>query len=196
MLTTNGHRTVVLDHDADIIEMVRTFGIRSYYGDATRPDLLESAGIDEARLFVAALDDRTRQTRLVEHVARNHPHCRIIARAVDRPHVYELLDAGAHHVERELFEASLAVGREALVELGEHPFKAERQARAFRSHDRRTIEELHAKWHDGGMDKSYVAVARGRAEDLERVMRSDRMADRHDSSERGWVPPPKGEAES
>jgi CPA2 family monovalent cation:H+ antiporter-2/glutathione-regulated potassium-efflux system ancillary protein KefC len=195
MLTTNGHRTVVLDHDADIIELVRTFGIGSYYGDATRPDLLESAGIDEARLLIAALDDREKQTQLVEYVARNHPHCRIIARAVDRPHVYELVDAGAHHVERELFEGSLAVAREALVALGEHPFKAERQARAFRSHDLRTIEELHANWHDGGMDQSYIAVARGRAEDLEKVMRSDRMADRHDSTERGWMPPPKGDAD-
>ena len=194
MLTTNGHTTVVLDHNADIIDLVGRFGIRSYYGDATRPDLLHAAGADNATLVVAALDDREKQNRLVEHVARHHRNCRIIARALDRQHVYELLDAGAHHVERELFEASLSAGRQALVELGVHPFKAERQARAFREHDRRTLEELHANWRDGGMDTRYVAAARGRAEELEKLMQSDRMVDRHDATERGWVPPPKGDA--
>jgi CPA2 family monovalent cation:H+ antiporter-2/glutathione-regulated potassium-efflux system ancillary protein KefC len=196
MLTTNGHRTVVLDYDADMVELVRRFGVRSYFGDATRPDLLHSAGAEDATLLVAALDDREKQIQLVTHVATHHPRCRIIARALDRQHVYELIDAGAHHVERELFESSLSAGRQALIELGAHPFKAERQTRAFRTHDRLTLAELHENWRDGGMDTSYVAVARGRAEELEKIMQTDRTADRHDSSERGWVPPPKGDARS
>jgi len=193
MLTTNGHTTVVLDYDADTIELVRRFGVRSYFGDATRPDLLHSAGAEEATLLVAALDDREKQIQLVEHMASHYPHCRIIARALDRHHVYELLDAGAHHVERELFESSLSAGRQALIELGAHPFRAERQARAFRTHDRQTLAELRANWQDGGMDTSYVAAARGRAEELDQIMQSDRTADRHDTTERSWVPPPKGD---
>ena len=91
-----------------------------------------AAGADDLSLLVAALDDREKQNQLVAHVARHHPQCTIIARALDRHHVYELEAAGAHHVERELFEASLSAGRRALIELGAHPFKAERQARAFR----------------------------------------------------------------
>jgi CPA2 family monovalent cation:H+ antiporter-2/glutathione-regulated potassium-efflux system ancillary protein KefC len=196
MLTTNGHTTVVLDYDADMIELVRRFGIRSYFGDATRPDLLHSAGAEDATLLVAALDDREKQIQLVEHVAAHHPRCRIIARALDRQHVYELLDAGAHHVERELFESSLSAGRQALIELGAHPFKAERQARAFRTHDRLALAELHENWRDGGLDTSYIAVARGRAEELEKIMQTDRTAERHDSSDRGWNPPPKNDARS
>jgi len=196
MLTTNGHTTVVLDYDADTIELVRRFGVRSYFGDATRPDLLHAAGAEEATLLVAALDDREKQIQLVEHVASHHLHCRIIARALDRQHVYELLDAGAHHVERELFESSLSAGRQALIELGAHPFKAERQARAFRTHDNQTLAELHENWREGGMDTSYVAVARGRADELEQIMRTDRTVDRHDSSERGWIPPPKSATKS
>ena len=194
MLTTNGHTTVVLDYDADTIELVRRFGVRSYYGDATRPDLLEAAGAENATLLIAALDDREKQNQLVEHMANQHPHCRIIARALDRHHVYELLEAGAHHVERELFESSLAAGRRALIELGAHPFKAERQARAFRTHDRQTLADLRQNWLDGGMDSSYVAAARGRTDELDQIMRTDRAADRHDPTERGWVPPPKEDA--
>jgi CPA2 family monovalent cation:H+ antiporter-2/glutathione-regulated potassium-efflux system ancillary protein KefC len=194
MLLTTGHKTVVLDHDPGMIDMVRQFGVRSYYGDATRPDLLEAASGETATLLVAALDDREKQNKLVEHVARNHPHCRIIARALDRHHVYELEAAGAHHVERELFEGSLSAGRRALIELGAHPFKAELQARAFRDHDYRTLEALRENWLDGGMDASYVDATRARSNELDRVMQSDRMAERHDTSERGWVPPPKGDA--
>jgi CPA2 family monovalent cation:H+ antiporter-2/glutathione-regulated potassium-efflux system ancillary protein KefC len=196
LLITSGHTTVVLDHDADMIELTRKFGIRSYYGDATRPDLIETAGGGEATLLVAALDDREKQNQLVEHVARSHPKCTIIARALDRHHVYELIEAGAHHVERELFEASLNAGRRALIELGAHPFKAERQTRAFRRHDYRTLELLHENWLDGGMDASYVDATRSRSTDLDEVMQSDRMVERHDASEKGWVPPPKGDAVS
>jgi len=196
MLTTNGHTTVVLDYDADMIELVRRFGVRSYYGDATRPDLLHAAGAENATLLVAALDDREKQNQLVEHMTTHHPHCRIIARALDRHHVYELLEAGAHHVERELFESSIAAGRQALIELGAHPFKAERQTRAFRTHDRQTLAALHENWLDGGMDTSYVAAARGRTDELDQIMRTDRAADRHDTTERGWVPPPRGDAKS
>jgi len=194
MLTTNGHTTVLLDHDAGMIDLVRRFGIRSYYGDATRPDLLESAGIGEATIFVAALDDREKQNQIVEYVAKCHPGCRIIARALDRHHVYDLQAAGAHHVERELFESALSAGRQALVELGTHPFKAERQARAFRAHDARTLEELRSNWLDGGMDTSYVTAARSRADELDRIMQSDRAAERHDTTDRGWMPPAKGNA--
>ena len=196
MLTSNGHTTVVLDYDADMIELVRRFGVRSYYGDATRPDLLHSAGAENATVLVAALDDREKQSQLVEHMARHHPNCRIIARALDRHHVYELLDAGAHHVERELFESSLSAGRQALIELGAHPFKAERQTRAFRTHDRQTLAALHANWQDGGMDTSYVAAARGRTDELDQIMQTDRADERHDNSERGWMPPPRNGAGS
>ncbi|MEM7048331.1 MAG: monovalent cation:proton antiporter-2 (CPA2) family protein [Acidobacteriota bacterium] len=194
MLITNGYRVVVLDHDPALIDLWRQIGLKTYYGDATRPDLLHAAGADEARLFVAALDDRERQTLLVEHVARHHPNCRIIARAVDRHHVYELEQAGAHQVVQELFEAATSAGRLALIELGTHPFKAERQARSFRQHDRGMLESLRERWLEGGVDRSYIDVARARAGELFDLMKADRAAERHDSTERGWVPPPKDDA--
>ena len=192
MLLTNGHKVVVLDHDPSLIELWRQIGLKTYYGDATRPDLLHATGLDEARLFVAALDDREKQTLLVEHVARHYPHCRIIARAVDRHHGYDLETAGAHHVVRELLESAVTAGRLALEELGTHAFKAERQARAFRRHDQEMVDALRERWLEGGVDKQYIDVARARASELFEVMSSDRAAERHDPTERSWVPPPKG----
>ena len=192
-LMTNGYDVIVLDHDPDMTETTRKVGMRTYYGDATRPELLHSAGLDEARLFVAALDDRERQTLLVHHIVRHYPRCTIVARAFDRHHGYELEAAGAHVVERELFEGSLTLARRALVALGQHPFRAEQQARAFRRHDRGTLETLRDKWNDGGVDKRYIDAARARSDDLHKIMSDDSTA-RHDGSERGWTPPPKGDA--
>ena len=191
MLSTNGYRVVVLDHDADLVELLRKVGIETFYGDASRSDLLEAAGIAEARLFVAALDDRHRQNEVVEHVARNFPACRIIARARDYEHQFELERAGAHCVHRELLEGALAAGRSALVELGTHPFKAVRQSRAFRRHDGQMVDDLREHWTGTGLDKSFVGAARARAARLADLMEADRMVERHDTSERGWTPPSK-----
>lgn len=130
LLRACDHETVVLDHDADHIDDLRRMGVKAYYGDATRPELLHAAGIDNAKVIVAALDDRTRQLTLVEHVRRHHPHVHIIARAFDRFHVEALEEAGAHHIVRELFEASLDAGREALRVLGMTEFGADQMARA------------------------------------------------------------------
>jgi len=194
MLSTNGYRVVVLDDDEDLVELLRQIGIETFYGDASRPDLLKAAAIAEARLFVAALDDPHRQNEVVEHVAHNFPQCRIIARARDYEHQFELERAGAHSVHRELLEGALSAGRNALVELGMHPFKAERQSRAFREHDEHMLEDMRAHWTGSGLDKNFIGAARTRVAQLSSMMETDRLVDRHDASERGWTPPPKGDA--
>ena len=191
MLLTNGYEVVVLDHDPKLIDLWRKIGLEAYYGDATRPDLLHAAGIEGACLFVAALNDREKQTHLVEYVARNHPKKTILARAVDRHHIYELEEAGAQIVESQLGESSIRAGTRALVALGMHPFKAERKARAFRTHEQQMVEALRERFLEGGVDQKYIDVARARAQELFEVMKSDRAGERHDSTARGWVPPPK-----
>jgi len=194
LLLTSGYEVIILDHDPQTIENLRKIGIRTFYGDATRPDLLHGAGLDEADLFIAALDDREKQTELVEHVARTYPKVRILARARDRHHVYELENAGAHHAERELFEGALALGRQALAELGFHPFRARTKAREFRHHDIAMLDNLRENFNDGGADASYIDAMRAQSETLFEIMRVDRGGERHERTERGWTPPPKGDA--
>lgn len=188
LLLTAGHQVVLLDHDSKLIELLRKIGIKTFYGDATRPDLLESAGINEARLFIAALDNRERQTELVSYVARNYPNCFIVARAFSRPHIYELQNAGAHHVERELFESSLSAAKKALQFLGTHPFRAEQMARSFRNHDNEMINSVKKHWRQDKIGKQYLRAVRAKEEELYEVMKADRH-DRHDRSDRGWNPP-------
>lgn len=190
MLRANGYRTVVLDHDAGTIERMRKFGVKSYYGDASRPDLLHATGLDEAKVFIAALDDREKQTEIVHHVHRAHPGAVIIARAYDRMHLYELREAGADIVVREVFESSIDAGRQALVSMGMHPFSAERMARAFRRHDTEMIDTMAEAWNEeGGMTRAYIQTARQAVERLEEVLAAD-LRGRHDHTERSWAPPP------
>ncbi|MFV1851966.1 MAG: monovalent cation:proton antiporter-2 (CPA2) family protein [Thalassospira sp.] len=174
LLATNGYKIVVLDHDPEVIENLGRVGFRGYYGDAMRPDLLHTTGIDKAKLFVAAIDDREKLTELVAHVAKHYPNVRILARAIDRHHVYELENAGAHCVERETFESALNLGRDALIELGLTPTGAERKKTAFRKHDLETLDKLRARWNEHGMDKGYIDTLRAQNETLFEIMRDER----------------------
>ncbi|WP_068114353.1 monovalent cation:proton antiporter-2 (CPA2) family protein [Tropicimonas marinistellae] len=193
LLVTNGYKVTVLDHDPETIENLSKIGFRAYYGDATRPDLLHSAGLETAKLFVAALDDREKQTELVRHVAHSYPNVTIHARAIDRHHVYDLENAGAHIAARETFEGALSMGRDALVALGNHPFRAETARRTFRAHDHRQLDALRETWNTEGVSASYIDAMRAHSQTLFDLMKEDRL-DSFDRSERGWTPPPKGDA--
>ncbi|MBC07367.1 monovalent cation:proton antiporter-2 (CPA2) family protein [Thalassospira sp.] len=173
LLATNGHRVVVLDHDPEVIENLGRIGFRAYYGDAMRPDLLHNTGIENAKLFVAAIDDREKLTSLVAHVAKHYPNVRILARAIDRLHVFELENAGAHFIERETFESALNLGRDALIELGETPARAERKKTAFRKHDFETLDKLRVRWNDSGVDKQFIDTLRSQNATLIEIMRNE-----------------------
>lgn len=173
-LTANGVRSVVLEHDADWIETLREFGMKSYYGDATRVDLLHSAGAATAKLFVVALDEQASSLQLVETLQEHFPHLVIFARAIDRTHAYELMRRGLplERVYRETFGSSLEMGVDALEALGVDPAQAERSAQIFREHDEKGMRAL-APLFDGDR-KVYTSTARQHIQNLENLLRADR----------------------
>ncbi|MBE2293343.1 MAG: cation:proton antiporter, partial [Phycisphaerales bacterium] len=118
LLFANGITATVLDHDPDQIALLRRFGFQIFYGDATRLDLLEAAGIAKARLLVVALDDVDTNLRLVDVVQENYPHLTIVARARNVSHLFSLMNRNVKHLERETFESALRAGRQVLRELG------------------------------------------------------------------------------
>lgn len=110
LLRANGIPIVVLDLEIEQIENVRQIQIKSYFGDASRPELLETAGIENARLLVVAIDDRDRAVRMVEHVKQHYPSVWVLARAFDRGHGYRLRTAGADDVISETYHSALELG--------------------------------------------------------------------------------------
>lgn len=125
----------VLDNDADRVVVVRRYGNDVYYGDATRPELLEAAGAGHAQLLVLAVSDIESSMRIIEQAQKHFPHLRIFARARNRHQAQLLKNAGIHYFQRELLPASLETSREVLVGLGITRDKAQRAVDIFRPHD-------------------------------------------------------------
>jgi monovalent cation:H+ antiporter-2, CPA2 family len=193
LLVSAGVRTVVLDHRADKIDLLRKLGIKSYYGDATRPDLLHAAGIEQARLFIVAVDDPERALQMVDYVHRVYPQVRILARAQDVGHRYLLKKAGAEVAIREVFDASLGMGTAALKRLGFHPYKVERMTRAFRRHQAESLKDMYELWDENPdihTNLALQAYIRDRVGTFQDAVNADRRA-LHDRTERGWTPPPR-----
>ncbi|MHA7820981.1 MAG: cation:proton antiporter domain-containing protein [Erythrobacter sp.] len=142
MLETAGYRTTVIDYSSSQIERAGRFGARIYYGDATRPDLLVSAGIERAKLLVIAIDDHEATNKLVSYVHKNFPEVHIIARAFDRNHVFELWSLGCRDIIRETYDSSLRIGRSAFEALGVQNEKAVEMTDAFEEMDRSTMVEM------------------------------------------------------
>lgn len=142
MLRANGYDTTVLDFSSTQLDMIRAFDIKVFFGDATRPDLLHAAGIENAKMLVIAIDNKEQITALAHYVSQNYPDVHIIARAIDRQHVYDLYAAGCRDMIRETFDSSVRMGRSAFEALGKHPFEAEQMARAFEKLDRRFLREM------------------------------------------------------
>lgn len=142
MLRGAGFETTVIDFSSATLEMLRAFNVKVYYGDATRPDLLHAAGIEDADLLIIAIDDKEHITELTRYMTKTHPHVHVIARAVDRHHVYDLWAAGCRDIIRETFDSSLRIGRSALLALGQSEEKALHVSNLFEQVDRRYMREM------------------------------------------------------
>ncbi|MDX8348754.1 cation:proton antiporter [Cognatiyoonia sp. IB215446] len=142
ILSAAGYSLTVIDYNAKHLENMRRFGARIYYGDATRPDLLHAAGLQNAKILVIAIDDREKITGLVRYVKGIFPDLPIIARAVDRHHVYELWAAGCRDIIRDTYDSSLRMGRSALEQMGIPQDRADMMVDAFNRMDRASMISL------------------------------------------------------
>ncbi len=147
LLILAGFRAVVLDTNMETIDTVRRFGVKGFFGDPTRPELLHAAGLDTARVLVISLDDRAASINLAKYARKQRPDIHIIARAYDRVHVYELYQAGADQIVREMFDSSLRAGRYALEHMGLTDMEASRIEHFLYRKDREGMRELAELWN-------------------------------------------------
>jgi glutathione-regulated potassium-efflux system protein KefB len=162
-------RATVIDHDPNQIELVRRFGTKAYYGDATRLDLLEKAGIARSRLLIVALDDHQAALRLVRQVRGRFPELKIIARAHSRSDAFEYVEMGIPSV-RETFASALDAAEAALRALDFGPMAARRVVTRFKRHDEEMLAQQSP--HRGEI-KQLIALQQQGREDLERLLASE-----------------------
>ena len=181
LLIGRGYGVTLIDHDPEQVELMRRFGFRTYYGDAARRDVLEAAGIEEAKLLVLAFDDPERVHETAALVRERFPKVQLIARARGRTEAFELAELGVAF-ERETFRSAAAVGEQALVVLGEHPHDAHRAQQAFVRHD---LQMLHEAAKARGDDQALISlVERGRA-DLAQLLKREGLPDAEDGDGEG-----------
>ncbi len=171
-IMSQGVKVTVLEKNPDQVEALRRFGFKAYFGDATRVDLLRSAGADEARLLIIAIDDADAAVEIVRLCKQHFKKLRIIARARNRRHAYDLYKAGVDSYHRELLDASLAVGREAMEALGRSPKDMRKKAETFLAHDIATLRKSFDFFEN---EPEMVNFAKMRREELERILSDDKQ---------------------
>ena len=172
LLQANDFQLSVMDSSPTQIDLLRKFANNQVnYGDASRLDLLHAAGAAKAKVLIVAIDDKEKAEELVETAKQSFPHLIVLARAFDRGHAYELLAKGADFVERETYEASLAVGREALKRLGMTPYRADRASDIFRRYDLKQFYKMQPMWNLD--DDTFIKESRLARATLERLLAAD-----------------------
>ncbi|MBN9363476.1 MULTISPECIES: monovalent cation:proton antiporter-2 (CPA2) family protein [unclassified Devosia] len=178
LLRAQGFGMTLIDDDPAQIELVKRFGVKVFYGDGGRIEILRAAGADQAKMIVIAVAGGDRILGIAELIRRNFPDVIIAARAVDRSHAHDLMALGVHVIERETFRAAIKLGEQALVALGQEEDEASRIARAFEQHDSRMLRESYAVRHD---QAAYIGFVRRSTEMLDAVMKADRQQSADDA---------------
>ncbi|OYU27151.1 MAG: glutathione-regulated potassium-efflux system protein KefC [Burkholderiales bacterium PBB2] len=189
LLFAHGYEATVLDHDAEAIEAMRRFGWRVFFGDATRLDLLRSAGAAQARVLVIAVDD-VAQSLVIAELAREHfPQAQVVARARNVRHYFSLRNLGVQLIERETFDAALNSGRSVLELLGLEPHAARKLTWRFRQHNLDQLEQMLPLQHDNG---ALIAASRQARQQLEALLAQEREQARREHEARhgeSWSAP-------
>ncbi|MDK4696671.1 monovalent cation:proton antiporter-2 (CPA2) family protein [Kingella negevensis] len=144
LLVACGYPVTVVDNHAERVEGLTKFGLKTYYGDATNPELLGAVGLAKAKLLIVALGDQKESTAVVEFVRRHYPDLPIIARAYDRMHAYDLNHAGATYIIREIADSSIRAASIALEKLGMKPEKARDMSKFYAARDRYMSDRMAA----------------------------------------------------
>jgi glutathione-regulated potassium-efflux system ancillary protein KefC len=172
LLRSQGFEMTLIDDDPAQIELVKRFGVKVFYGDGSRLDILRSAGAEDARMIVIAVAGGERILNIARIIRHNFPNVIVAARAVDRAHAHDLMAIGVQVFERETFRSALRLGERALVALGQDREEARRVADAFEEHDTHMLIDSYAVRHD---QAAYIGFLRRSTELLDEVMKADRM---------------------
>lgn len=170
LLRASGVEATILDNDSDRVDLLRKMGFKVYYGDATRLDLLKSAGADEADLFIAAIDSPGINIELIRSIRKHFPGLKVMARARNRYDAYEMIDAGVSNIYRETLYTAVHLGVDALHELGFRKYTAYRQGLKFIKYDEQALGKLAASRHD---ISEYILNVREEIEMQEELLQND-----------------------
>jgi monovalent cation:proton antiporter-2 (CPA2) family protein len=181
-LQANGVNATYLDLDPDNVDLLRKLGLKVYYGDASRYDLLEAAGAKNAELLIVAVDNMDKAAAIIETAQKHFPNLHIMARATGWENVYDIIGHGINDVYRETFDTAIKMGSDALIKLGHRSFQVTRAAKRFTRHDREALFAF-AKNHE--TDKNQISHVREHIKELEeRILEEQQNSQKN--KDLGW----------
>ena len=170
-LRANGVSATVLDNDSDRVDLLRKIGFKVFYGDATRLDILKSAGADQAKILIAAIDSPEINADLIEKTREMFPELTVMVRARSRIDAYNLIDMGIRDIYRESLDTSVRLGIDVLVKLGFRRYSATRAGQNFVKYDEADLYKLAQHRHD---QEAYIFSSREQIQTQEQLLTNDR----------------------
>ncbi|MFT5570146.1 MAG: CPA2 family monovalent cation:H+ antiporter-2, partial [Cyclobacteriaceae bacterium] len=182
-LRANGVNTVILDHDSNRVDLLRRIGFEVYYGDATREDLLESAGAGEAQILISAIDDPDANMKLVKLAQKHFTNLKLVIRAKSRVDAYQLLNLGVENVYRESLDTSIKLASDVLGMMGHRKHTIAKQANKFIKYDEASMRRLSKTIMNSD---DYISKVREEIAQQETLLRSDLMSKRMVDADQHW----------
>ncbi|WP_319503196.1 monovalent cation:proton antiporter-2 (CPA2) family protein [uncultured Draconibacterium sp.] len=179
ILLANGFKVTILDNNPSNVETLRKYGFKLYFGDITRPTMLEKAGIEKARLLILSMAEHENALKVAKIVREKYPHVKVLARAKDIFHVFEYLNLNINKVQRENFHSATELGNNALVELGFSKYEAYRATRTFKHHEHQVTEELYQHWLED--QSKFIQETRRFEEQVKETLQAEKNYSIHDS---------------
>ncbi|WP_117235950.1 glutathione-regulated potassium-efflux system protein KefB [Vibrio maerlii] len=181
LMYANKIRVTILESDPSQVQLLKKFGYKVFYGDATHLDLLRASGADKAEAIIICNNSPDQVIETVELCQQHFPNLKIMARARSRVEAYQLLSLGVDLYSRETFDSALDLGKQALIELGMHPYQATRAQAHFRKLDNSMLQELIPQHNE---DKDLSLRAKEARKELEEIF--DREMENDSQSKNYW----------
>lgn len=181
-LRANGIEATVLDYNPDQVDFLRKMGFKVYFGDATRLDLLQAAGAEEADILISAIKDTEVNVKLVELCKKHFPKLEVMVRAKNRVDAYELMEMGVENIYREHLDTSIRMGEDVLKKLGFRAHTVHRLAQSFREYDESALKILVNYKNDR---KEYISKVKKQIESQEALL-SGELARKFSLNDHAW----------
>lgn len=172
LLIANKIQVTIIDSNPTNVEVLRKFGFKLFYGDVTRPQVLERAGVKNARLIILSMAEYDDAIKVAGYLRKKYPRLKIMARAKDIYHTFEFFRENVETVQNEVFSSAAELGEKALVYLGITPYEAYRATRTFKHHEKQVITDLYHSWKKD--EGNFIQDSRRFSEQLAEILEAEK----------------------
>lgn len=166
-LLSQGYKLTILEENPDQVRLLRKFGFQVYYGRASDERILETIKTSKAKYFIVAVDDHQVSLEIIDLLNKKYPRLKVLVRAIDRRHVYDLMDRKVYSFERETFLSSLSLGEDILAHMGVTKTSIKKKIKLFTEHDNNTIRLMKRQFDN---NENYSLTFKQRQEDLKNLL--------------------------